>query len=389
MPFRRVAVAGFAFISAIVSAQEAAPPSSPPSADSNAPPVSVILKRKDDKPLHFGEKIELEVQYVALQPGYVRVQGAHKLAGYDSWKMECQPAEQIIDRRRSNGQVSAEPFYYGKLGCPTGTGGSRAIGCSDCGGEMMLGREPTSFPVTLNYDFQFLQPGRYVCTEHTADVTIQRKSPNEERAAIPISSYPLTLDVKDDPTWSAETLTKTLQELETTKCNNAPDNGMHCTELITTIRYLDTEDSLRALVKLYPGTFDRNWPDHIWFGILQSRHAQLRLDLLEKRMQDADFAVTTPFLDTLVALAIQRDTPEAFDDDTPAKDGSPYYAASLSLLLGYLKLVGDSLPNKQGEARRVSLETYKGYASQLFCEDDPLIAPAEMQRVLGGANATP
>ena len=193
----------------------------------------------------------------------------------------------------------------------------------------------------------------------------------------------------DDPTWSAETLSKTLQELKTARCINAPDHGLHCTELISTIRFLDTDDSLRALVRLYCGNNNENLADQAWLGILQTRHAQLRLELLEKRMQDPDFTVARWFLDTLVALAIQRDTPEAFNGDTPAKDGSPYYAASLSLLRGYLKLVGDSLPNKQGEARRLTLETYKGYASSLFCEDDPLIARAEMQRVLRAANANP
>jgi hypothetical protein len=254
---------------------------------------------------------------------------------------------------------------------------------------MTLGKEPISFPISLNYDFQFRQPGRYVCTEHTADVTTKAKSPDEERSAIAIDSNRLTLDIADDPTWSAQTLTKTLQDLRAAKCNDGPDKGLRCSELVSTIRFLDTEDSLRELVQLYQGKEEPDWKHQAWLGILQSRHAQLRLDLLEKRMQEPDFALTSPFLDTLVAFAIQRDTPEAFDGDTPAKDGSAYYAASLSLLLGYLKMVGESLPNKRGEARQLSLETYKGYARSLFCEDDPLIAPAEMQRVLSAANANP
>jgi len=254
---------------------------------------------------------------------------------------------------------------------------------------MTLGKEPISFPISLNYDFQFRQPGRYLCTEHTSDVTTKAKSPDEERTAIAIDSSPLTLDIADDPTWSAETLAKTLQDLKAARCNDGPDKGLRCSELVSTIRFLDTEDSFSELVQLYQGKEEPDWRHQAWLGILQSRHAQLRLDLLEKRIQEPDFSATSPFLDTLVALAIQRDSPEAFDGDTPAKDGAPYYATSLSLLRGYLKLVGESLPNKQGEARRVSLETYKGYASSLFCEDDPLIAPAEMQGVLTAASPNP
>lgn len=382
-----VFVTSFALLTSSVSAQDpGTAPVSPQTTELNAAPVSVILRIKDDKPLHFGEMIQLELQYVASRPGYVRAEATNKLTGYHPWRMECQPDEQIIDRHWNSGQVNAQPFYYSKPGCPNGVGGSGASGCADCGGEITLGKEPISFPISLNYDFQFLKPGRYVCTEHTADVTAKAKAPDEERTAIAIDSNPLTLDIADDPTWSAETLTKTLLDLKTARCNDGPDKGLRCSELASTIRFLDTEESLRVLVQLYQGKEELDWRHQAWLGILQTRHAQLRLDLIEKRMQEPDFAVTTGFLDTLVAFAIQRDTPEAFDADTPAKDGSPYYAASLSLLRGYLKLVGDSLPNKQGEARQLSLETYKGYARSLFCEDDPLIAPAEMERVLSAAS---
>ena len=389
MRLRRAAVVWCLFVSAIVSAQDAAPPPSSPPADASAPPVSVILKLKDDKPLHFGEKIDLVLQYSASLPGYVRLEWSNKLSGYHFPQVDCQPQEHIINRRRISGQVNAGAFYYSKPGCPTGWGGSRSSGCADCAHERELGRQPISDPFTLNYEFQFLEPGRYVCIEHTADVFTKAKSPDEERTAIPLDSNPLTLDMPDDPTWSADVLSKALHELNATKCDGSIDAQSRCAEITNTIRFLDTEDSLGALVTLYHGTLNKQWAYPIWDGILQSRHARLRLDLLEKRMQDPDFAVTSVFLDTLVAFAIQRDTPEAFDGDTSAKDGSPYYTTSLSLLRGYLKLVGDSLPNKQGEARRVSLETYKGYAKSLFCEDDPLIAPAEVQRVLSAANATP
>lgn len=135
MSLRRTAVVGLVFVTAFASAQDrSTAPLSPQITEANPSPVSVMLRLKNDKPLHFGEKIELEMQYVALRAGYVRVGPSTKLVGYHPWRMECQPDGKIIDRRRNSGRVNAQSFYYGKPGCPRGVGGSGASGCADCGG---------------------------------------------------------------------------------------------------------------------------------------------------------------------------------------------------------------------------------------------------------------
>ena len=159
MPLRRTAVVGCLFVCTIVSAQDTAPPASTSTADSNVPPVSVILKLKDDKPLHFGETIQLELQYMATRRGYVRVGSTNKVVGYHPWRIECQPEEQRIDRRKNTGAISAQEFYFSKPNCRAGfgSGGGVGGGCFDCENE--LGTQPVSFPIVLNNEIQFLQPG--------------------------------------------------------------------------------------------------------------------------------------------------------------------------------------------------------------------------------------
>jgi hypothetical protein len=348
-----------------------------------APGVAVLLQTKDGwTQFHFGEMVELKLQYAALQPGrYVHV-NLNELKGGHSWQWQCEPASQVVDRRKNNGDISASRFYYARENCVEGFGGGSGGGCGDCGGEYVLGPAPLSYDVLLNNELQFLQPGRYTCRVSTADVATPATSPAEERTAIELVSNPVVIELNEDPAWSATTLSAARQQFSSAHCLALPDESAPCWDPVNTIRFLDTEESFAELVRLYKGVDKPSWQELLWLGILQSQHPKLARELLEKRMVDPDFTVTTGFLDTLTAMTLREDHPEALTEPVLQGETSIYHDQALELLRNYLRTVGKYLPAKWAASRAESLETYTRYASQSFCEDKPLIPSAEMRKVL-------
>jgi hypothetical protein len=348
--------------------------------------LAVLLQTKDGRTeFHFGEMVELKVQYAALQPGrYVHV-NLNELKGGHSWQWQCEPVSQVVNRRNNNGEISASRFYYARENCGEGIGAGSGGGCGDCGGEDVLGPVPLSYDVLLNNELQFLQPGRYTCRVSTADVATPATSPGEERTAIELVSNPVVIDLNEDPVWSATTLSAARQQFSGAHCLGLPDESARCWDPVNTIRFLDTEESLAELVGLYKGLNKASWQELLWLGILQSQHPKLARELLEKRMVDSDFTVTAGFLDTLTAMALREDHPEALNAPVPEGETSIYHDQTLEVLRNYLRTVGKHLPEKWAATRAESLETYTRYAGQTFCEDKPLIPSAEARKVVAAA----
>ena len=352
-------------------------------ADKPIPTVSglaVLLQTKDGRQqLHFGEIVDVKLQYVALQSGrYVHV-NLNSLKGGHPWQWQCEPREQVINRRKNDGRISAQSFYYAAEHCREGVGGGSGSGCGHCGEENPLGLVPLSYEVSLNNDLQFLQPGRYTCRVATADVATAATSADEERAAIELVSNPIVIDLNDDPSWSAATLAAARQQYSDAHCRDSADEGSRCWDPVNTIRFLDTEDSLTELVHLYKGIYKPSWQQFLWLGILQSQHPKLARRLLEERMADPDFTVTTGFLDTLTGMALRENHPEAFSDSLSPEEASTYHLPSLEILRNYLRTVAKALPKKRAAVLAESLETYTRYAGQSFCEDKPLIPAREIR----------
>ena len=350
------------------------------------PGLAVLLQTKDGRPdFHFGEMVELKLQYAAIEPGrYIHV-NLNELKGGHPWQWQCEPASQVVNRRIYNGDISAKRFYYAKENCGEGFGGGGGGGCDHCRGEDVLGPVPLSYDVLLNNELQFLQPGRYTCRVSTADVATPATSPGEERTAIELVSNPVVIDLNEDPVWSATTLSTARQQFSSAHCLGLPDESARCWDPVNTIRFLDTEESLAELVRLYKGVNKPSWQELLWLGILQSQHPKLARELLEKRMVDPDFTVTTGFLDTLTAMALREDHPDALNEPVPEGETSIYHDQDLELLRNYLRTVGKYLPGKWAATRAQSLETYTRYAGQTFCEDKPLIPSAEVRKVLAAA----
>jgi hypothetical protein len=353
------------------------------------PGLAVLLQTEDGRrQVHFGELVEVKLQYVASQSGrYVHV-NLNELKGSHPWQWKCEPANQVMDRRRNDGRISASRFYYAGEHCRDGIGGGSGGGCFDCGGENLLGPFPLSYEILLNSDLQFLQPGRYTCHVSTADVATPATSPDDERTAIELVSNPIVIDLNDDPVWSAAMLTAARQQFSSAHCVGLPNEASKCWDPVSTIRFLDTEESLVELIRLYKGVNNADWQALLWLGISQSQHPKLARELLEKRMVDPDFTVTTGFLDTLTAMALSEDHPEAFSESVSREEAATYHQSTLEILRDYLRRVGKYLPKKQAGSLAESLETYSTYAGQSFCEDQPLIPAAEMRKNVAAAKGS-
>ncbi|HVO81479.1 MAG TPA: hypothetical protein VMT28_12145 [Terriglobales bacterium] len=334
-----------------------------------APGLALILQTKDGrKEFHFGEAIELRLQYLASQPGWYGRVSNLRLQGGHSWQLRCEPANRTIDRRRTDGRISAARFLHSGEHCGVGSG----IGSGTSGhGEVPLGPDPLSYVFTANDEVQFLQPGRYSCTLVSADVASVATGPTEERTAIELTSNPLVFDLKEDHAWSQATLTEALRQFDRAKCVGLPQEGSRCWDPVNTIRLLDTEDSLRALARHYRGVNKEYWQELLWLGILQSQHRQLARELLEQRMTDSDFVVTSGFLETLTAIALQEDHPDAFNEPDEREVNRAYHQPALEILGAYLRQLGESLPSKRSEALTQSLKAYQEDANDTFCEDPP------------------
>ena len=208
-----------------------------------------------------------------------------------------------------------------------------------------------------------------------------------------VTSNSLEIDVVRDEGWSSEQLRLAVSQFEAAKRNYElerwdvrPESSLPPEELVRetatakemneagqVIRFLDTEESLAQAVRLYDGSTNlATYANPFWQAILESRHRDLAVKLLAGRMLEEDFLVSREFLDVLTAMSIQQEQPETFSrgDENSRKRLS---SRTREILKGYLLSLGKSLPSKDEKAREMAIETFKYYAGQGYCSDEPLI----------------
>jgi hypothetical protein len=107
----------------------------------------------------------------------------------------------------------------------------------------------------------------------------------------------------------------------------------------------------------------------------------LAIKLLTERIVEPDFAVSKDLLDQLTAMEVESQVPDAFsrgDDDYRRE----LYPSARQILQEHLLALGDSLPDKAPESLAVSLETFRTYANEHFCTDEPLLPAATTRQML-------
>ena len=235
---------------------------------------------------------------------------------------------------------------------------------------------------------KFLRPGRYQCTATAATVTEDPPGATI-RHALALVSQPVVFDLVENPQWAHLVVAHASSEMNRGRCSqtNAPDapaiaNGFPCWQLLQQLQYLDTEDSLREVVRLYDGLADQPGTSLLWQAISESQHQHLALQLMETKLEQPGFAASRGSVDWIANAALREQTPAAFEENV---DPAVYHERAVELLRRYVRALGRALPNKRSAALRDSRDVYQGYAHMQFCHLEPLISEEEMNSVLAAA----
>jgi hypothetical protein len=353
----------------------------------NPPELSFVLATRDGQRLfHVGEMIEIEEDYSSRVPGlYSLLQNPQKVEGGSSSQLTILPSAAVIDRLHQNGRVSAAAILNarcvdGGLGIGSSTGG-----CADCDNLYKLGLEPVRFPYVLNNRFTITRPGHYTIQARAANIV----PTSDLNKPIPVTSTQLEIEIVSDANWSHLQLGLAVDRYDQAHTkyllngwnvsNPVGDiaeqtkTALEMEKSAETIRFLDTEDSLREAVRLFDGSPTvATYENAFLKAILESSHRELAVPLLANRIVDEDFVASVDFIDMLTAMTIQAEEPTAFSrgDLSSRRQLNP---RTLEILRGYVLSLGPSLPSKRAGAREAGIATFEHYASKEYCTDEPLI----------------
>lgn len=346
--------------------------------------VSLQLKTEGDRhQFHLGELIPINYSYSAAVPDrYVLVSQSKKLTGGHQLEISCSPpAERVDSLSLSPDFEKFEEMLRQPCG---GVGGGIGGGSGD--GEQPLGAVALHFgPVPLNLYVRFRTPGTYTCVASSASITMAG-SGEKVRPALLVKSTPAVLNIVDDPAWSHSAAT-TYGDAYNQLCrgdNVAERSSTQCFEVARRITYLDTLDSLAIEVKAFDGK-NHGWDNGFWDAISHTSFPSDALRLMTNRIQDPDIEVSPTVLESLAVWDLGIDSPDAFQSGSPVN----YHATAIERLRRYVRLLGNSLGKKNSGVRPESAKTYRGFAEQNYCEEQPLISKEERIQILAAAAIRP
>lgn len=369
--------------------------------DRQAPDLSFVLSVKDGRTqFHLGEIIEMDEAFSSSAPGkYLLLSLPKKIKGGHNAEFKVTPGQNAIDRARDGGQRSA--FMVLHANCDgVGVGGSFG-GCADCANELPLEASAIHFPYSLTEQFQITEPGHYVIQAEAANVVLAPLDP-ERSTPISMVSNAIEIDVVEDQAWSQEKLDDAVARFEAARASyfgggwnllspqDLSPKDLHVSidlewnmqSAAEIMRVLDTENSLREIVKRYDGVAQNpDYYNHVLFrGIIQSKHHSLAIQLLADRMLEPDFSVSRDLIDQLTAMTLENQFPGALAEDRDSI--GRFYPAARQILYDYILRLGKSLPNKDESALDTSLATFKTYAKEDFCTGTPLIPEASFSHLI-------
>jgi hypothetical protein len=369
--------------------------------DQQAPDLSFVLRVKDGRTqFHLGEIIEMDEAFSSSASGkYLLLSLPKKINGGHSAEFKVTPGQNAIDRARDGGKRSA--FMVLHANCDgVGVGGSFG-GCADCDTEFPLKSSAIHFPYSLTEQFQITEPGHYVIQAEAANVVL---APLDLERSTPISlvSNTIQIDVVEDLAWSQAKLDDAVARFEASRASyvsggwslllsqDLSPKDLHATmdlqwkmqSAAEIMRVLDTEDSLREIVKRYDGAAQNpDYYNHVLFrGIIQSKHHTLAIQLLADRMLAPDFSVSRDLIDQLTAMTLENQFPGALAEDRDSN--LRFYPSARQILYDYILRLGKSLPNKNESALDTSLATFKTYAREDFCTGTPLILDVSFNHMI-------
>jgi hypothetical protein len=363
--------------------------------------LSFVLSVKDGRTqFHLGEIIEMDEAFSSNAPGkYLLLSLPKRIKGGHGTEVKVTPGQNAIDRTRDGGHRSA--FMLLHANCDGGVGGGVSGGCGGCDNELPLKASAIHFPYTLTEQFQITEPGHYVIQAEAANVVL---APLDLERSTPISlvSNAIEIDVVQDQAWSQGKLDDAIarfeaarasyfgggwnqrspQDLSPKDLNVSTDLAWKMHSAAEIMRVLDTEDSLREIVKRYDGAPQNpDYYNHVLFrGIIQSKHHSLAIQLLADRMLAPDFSVSRDLIDQLTAMTLENQFPGALAEDRDSN--RRFYAAARQILYDYILRLGNSLPNKNESALDTSLATFRTYGKEDFCTGTPLIPDTSFNHLI-------
>jgi hypothetical protein len=289
--------------------------------------VTISFSTELDLPqFHLGELIPVTVSYTAVSPGkYIWVSRATKLLGGSALAITCTPSVESAWKAPPAHDKFGEMLMASCGGVGSGFGGA----CADCDWEQPLAETAINFgPVPLNQYVRFRGPGTYSCIASSGD--------------------------------------------------DVPEHHMsQCFDIAHRITYLDTVDSLAAEVKFFDGR-EHGWANGFWEAMQRTSCPAEAVRLMASRIQDRDVQVSTSTLETLASWDLRIESPDAFEGADPAD----YHAQAVEKLRKYVRLLGSILSRKNPEVLIDSAKTYRFFAEQEYCEEQPLISKEEQNQVL-------
>jgi hypothetical protein len=260
-----------------------------------------------------------------------------------------------------------------------GVGSGFGSACADCDWEQPLAESAINFgPVPLNQYVRFRGPGTYSCNASSADVTAA-SAVEVVRPALLVASKPLDLTIVADPAW-AHSMATSYADAYDGLCRGDDVPAHHssqCFDIAQRISYLDTVDSLAAEVKFFDGR-EHGWANGFWEAIQRTSYPAEAVRLMASRIQDRDVQGSTSTLETLASWDLRIESPGAFESADPAD----YHAQAMEKLRKYVRLLGNSLSRKNPEVLIDSVKTYRFFAEQEYCEEQPLISKEEQNQAL-------
>ena len=334
----------------------------------------------NSRQFHLGELIPVKWSYTAQTPGiYVWVSQSGKLAEGRPLEISCSPAAESVSKATRS--VDATTFDQTLIAPCGGVAGGGGGGCVDCDGEQPLTTTPLSFGfVPLNMYVRFRTPGKYACDASSADVTASGQD-EKIRPALLVKSNSIELTILNDPAWAHSAAISYAGAYEKLCSGDVIAEGhlLQCFDVAQRITYIDTADSLATEVKWFDGR-SHGWDNGFWDAIQRSSQPDEALRLMTSRMQEPDFQVSDWVMQWLTSSDLKLEVPDAFQGGSPAT----YHALAVEKLRKYVRLLGSSLSKKNPTVLAENIKTYRKFADQRYCEEEPLIPEDELNGVLAG-----
>ena len=302
--------------------------------------LSIDGKRRE---FYIGEIIPIKLSFSSRTRDRYKVDQAQydRSGRMNSERFDVSPSDGVLD-------PLAEYFADGVHI----SGGLRAI--------EFLEAKAWAIQLNLNEWIRFTRPGE--CKLKVSSNRISVVDPKSAFGTSPVTAMSNEVTLKilpSDAAWEKRTYEKAVYELKS-KRPNKPGDGYKppARRAIDNLRYLGTPEATRELVKQMRGERD-GFDATCFFGVIASPHRAVARQALEAALHEPDHPVGESLLDALVFMT-RRDGTSAGDVERTKNEAEVL-----------AKLV-EALPNKRGEAARVSLYT--------ALERDWVLADAELLR---------